>query len=528
MIGQRMLLAFHGKDRPSLEIIDAFKNYQPAGITLFRSLNVGSAAQLRRLTDSLQRLAHDFGMTPLLVAADQEGGQLMAVGDGTPLPGNMALGATGSVELSRQAGEVLGRELSALGINVDYAPCVDVNINPKNPVVGIRSFGEDPEIVARLGAALIEGIQSQGVAATAKHFPGHGDTQSDSHRGLPTVSHSLERLRAVEFIPFISAIEAGAKLIMSAHIGLTAIDGPNPPPATLSPTILKNILRRDLNFAGVIVTDAMDMGAISQGEGLGRDSIRAVFAGADLLLITSSPSDQAVVYASLMKAAKDGTLPREEMNSSVERIMRLKRWLADNLTKTDINVINCTEHRRVADEIAARSVTLVRNHENLLPLRLPSGQKVAIVFPQPVDLTPADTSSYVTPSLTSAIRKYHPEVDEFLIPFTPSGNGIAGLLQKLLEYKLIVLCTMNAYGNQEQTNLVRRILKINIPTVVAALRLPYDLAAFPEARTYVCTYSILEPSMSALASALFGFTKFTGRLPVSIPGLYQIGHGESL
>jgi len=189
--GQKILLAFQGKESLSPEIVEAFRRYHPGGITLFRSLNVGTLAQLRGLNEALQRLAQSLNLPRLLIAADQEGGQLMAVGQGTPLPGNMALGAARSVELARQAGEVLGRELAALGINVNYAPCADVNINPHNPVVGTRSFGEDPELVGTLAAAMIEGIQSQGVAATVKHFPGHGDTASDSHHGLACVPHAL-------------------------------------------------------------------------------------------------------------------------------------------------------------------------------------------------------------------------------------------------------------------------------------------------------------------------------------------------
>ena len=193
-IGQKLLFAFHGKEELSPEIIQAFKSYHPSGISYFRSLNLESAAQVKVLGQALQDLARELGLPPLLIATDQEGGQLMAFGDGTPLPGNMALGATRSPELARKAGEVLGRELAALGINVNYAPCADVNINPRNPVVGVRSFGEDPHLVGELAAAMIEGIQSQGVAATVKHFPGHGDTASDSHHGLGTVPHSRQRL----------------------------------------------------------------------------------------------------------------------------------------------------------------------------------------------------------------------------------------------------------------------------------------------------------------------------------------------
>ena len=194
----------------------------------------------------------------------------------------------------------------------------------------------------------------------------------------------------------------------------------------------------------------------------------------------------------------------------------------------NLSVINCAEHQKIADEIAVHSVTLVRDQAHLLPLRLKSGERAAVIVPKPVDLTPADTSSYVIPSLASAMREYHPNVDEFLIPHIPSENDVASLLKKLRDYNLIVLGTLNAYDQPAQADFVRAVLKMDLPTVIAALRLPYDLAAFPKAPTFVCTYSLLDPSMRALASVLFGRSAFRGKLPVSIPGLYAVGHGESL
>ncbi len=527
IIGQKILLAFKAKDGPTPEIIHALQTYRPAGLTLFRPFNIDSPSQLRDLTDQLQRLALDLGLPPLLIATDQEGGQLMSVGDGTPLPGNMALGATCSEDLSRRAGEVLGRELAALGVNVNYAPCVDVNVNPQNPVVGVRSFGEDPREVARLAAAMIEGIQSQGVAATAKHFPGHGDTATDSHLGLPTVPHGLECLQAVEFPPFRAAIQADVKLVMSAHVGLPAIDGPDAPPATLSPKILKGILRRDLGFDGIIVTDAMDMHAIRQGEFLGEDSIRAAAAGADLLLVTSDPADHERVHAALTRAAQSGRLDQTELLASAERVLALKDWLAKQPPAPDLSVIRSPEHMRVANEIAEASITLVRDDARLLPLRLTDQQRIAVIAPRPIDLTPADTSSYVTPKLAEAFRAYHPRVDEFIISSTPQPADISALFDGVRGYDLVVIGTLNAYNQEGQSTLVREVLKSKVPTLVAAMRLPYDLMAFPEAPTYLCTYSILEPSMRALAKTVFGHSKAKGRLPVAIPGLYEAKFGLS-
>jgi beta-N-acetylhexosaminidase len=526
-IGQKILLAFEGKE-PTPEIIDALRNYRPGGLTLFRSLNIQDPAQVRQLTGSLQHFAQSLNLPPLLIAVDQEGGQLMAVGEGTtPLPGNMALGAAGSVELARKAGAVLGQELAAMGINVNYAPSCDVNINPHNPVIGIRSFGENSQDVARLASAMIEGIQSSGVAATAKHFPGHGDTGGDSHHGLPSVPHNLERLRQVEFPPFQAAIDAGVKLIMTAHLALPALDGPDAPPATLSRHILHGLLRKGLGFDGVIVTDAMDMKAIPQGDMLGEGAVRAAAAGADLLLLTSNPDDQQRVHESLLQALRRGILDPETATASVERVLSLKRWLA-KYSQPDLSVVGCAAHQAVATEIAERSITLVRNEAGLLPLQIKPEGRIAAVVPKPIDLTPADTSSYVTPGLAAALREYHPNVDEFIISYAPVEGEIAGLLGCLREYDILILGSLNAYASPGQAEFVRQALKLGIPSIVVALRLPYDLTAFPEAGTYICTYSILEPSMQALVKALFGKITFEGRLPVSIPGLDVVGHGKTV
>jgi beta-N-acetylhexosaminidase len=528
-VGQRILLAFEGKQELSREVREAIPKYKPAGVTLFRSLNISQPQQVKQLTELLQDAARRAELARLLIAVDQEGGQLMAIGEGTTaLPGNMALGAIGSADLAWRAGSVLGLELAAMGINVNYAPCVDVNNNPKNPVIGLRSFGEDPQAVSNLAAAMVGGIQSAGVAATAKHFPGHGDTTGDSHEGLPRVMHGLDRLLEVEFPPFESAIKAGTKLIMTAHLALPSLDGPEAPPATLSRAVLTGLLRRRLGFEGVIVTDAMDMHAISQGQMLGDSALRAAAAGADLLLLTANPRDQALVHSSLLTAARVGAMPAGELNGSATRIRELKRWLADRSVAVDISRVGCSEHQAVANEIATRSVTLVRSQAGKLPLRLDASQRMAVIVPKPRDLTPADTSSYVVPTLAAALRLYHPNIEEFVIPYDPTAPDIGSLLERVRQYNLVVFGTINASEGSGQATLVREIVKSGPPIVVIGMRLPYELRYFPNLETYVCAYSILEPSMHAVAAALFGRNEFQGKLPVSIPGLYALGHGESL
>jgi beta-N-acetylhexosaminidase len=524
---QKLMLAFEGVDRLPVEVRQAIGKYRPAGFTLFRALNVKNPEQVLTLTQDLQGEARKQGLPPFLIGVDQEGGQLMAVGEGTtPLPGNLALGATGSEELARRAGQVLGRELRAMGINLDYAPCCDVNSNPQNPGIGTRSFGEDMKCVSELAAAQVAGIQAEGVAASAKHFPGLGDTASDPHFGIPVVPHPLVRLWQVEFPPFQAAIRAGVRLVMTGHLALPAVTGREDLPSTLSPAVLQGLLRRQLGFEGVVITDALDMKAIQQGEGLGEEAVRAAGAGCDLLLLTADPADHDRVYRRLSRAIQDGILEPAALAVSNRRVLDLKEWLDSHPEPPDLSVVGCASHREVADEIAAKSVTLVRDRSGRLPLRLAGGQRLAVIMPQPADLTPADTSSYVTPSLARALRQHHGEVEEYLLPHNPKEEDIRAVLEQIRGCQAVVLGTINAFAQPGQIALVETVLGTGLPTIWVALRMPSDLAVFPRADTYLCTYSLLEPSMHALAQVLFGERFATGRLPVSIPGIYPIGYRE--
>ncbi len=528
-IAQKFMVSFIGM-MPSSAIMRAIRERRVAGVTLFREANVQDPGQVRELTQRLQQAARQAGMPPLLIAADQEGGQLLAIGEEVTLfPGNMALVATGSAELAYRAGEVIGRELAAMGINVNYAPVCDVNTNPWNPVIGVRSFGEDPYQVAELTAAFIQGIQSTGVVATAKHFPGHGDTQEDSHFTLPILNHDLQRLEQVEFIPFRAAIAAGVRMIMTAHLAIPAITGRHDLPATLAPEALRGILRERMGFEGVIITDALTMKAIRRTTttaSLGLDAIAAARAGADLLLFGPEPFDWEEVFQALLQAAHRGILESEDLLGSGERVIRLRESVT-GLEMPDLSVVGCAAHRSVAEEIARQSVTLIRNHRNQLPLAPGLETPIAVVMPRPVDLTPADTSSFVRPILADALRRYHPRVDEFAISINPDAAEIAALRESLFPYPIVVLGTINAFQQSGQAELVRVLLKEKDVVIWAALRLPYDLQVAPGAPTYLCTYSILPTSLEALAALITGNLSPKGRLPVTIPGLHPRGHGLS-
>ncbi|HET7376055.1 MAG TPA: glycoside hydrolase family 3 N-terminal domain-containing protein, partial [Anaerolineae bacterium] len=388
-----------------------------------------------------------------------------------------------------------------------------------------RSFGESPELVSMLAVALLRGLQSAGVAATAKHFPGHGDTASDSHYGTPLITHSLERLREVEFPPFRAAIEAGVKMVMTAHIAVPVLDQGSNLPATLSNKILGDVLRQELNFTGVITTDAMDMQAVNPNNRAGIDevSVAAVIAGADLLLLTTHV-DQAAIYAKLLSAVQNGRISKSDFRQSANRIAVLKAWIAAQPDRPALDVIGSSEHHQLAAEVADRAITLVKDDAHLLPLHLSVNDRVAVIMPQPQDLTPADTSSYSVPDLAKHLRVQPALIDQFSMPIDPTDTEVASLLEMAQPYDLIIVGTINATAHQGQAVLVNQLLKQPVKTIAVALRLPYDLQAYPTAPTYVCTYSILDPAMAALTKALLGEIHCSGRLPVSIEGLFPIGH----
>jgi beta-N-acetylhexosaminidase len=515
-IGQKLMWSFNGRTPPP-DFLAALTAGRVGGVTLFRSLNLDTPAQTRELTDKLQCIAREAGQPPLLIGVDQEGGTLMAVPGTTRLPGNLALGATRSTELARRAGLVLGHELAALGINIDYAPVCDVINNPQNPVVGPRSFGADPHLVAQLSSALIQGLQAAGVAASAKHFPGHGDSSIDSHHQMEVLLHDEIRLRTIELVPFQAAVQSGVKTILTAHIALPNYDKGYQRPATLSPRILRGLLRDEMKFDGVIISDALDMHAVQQGPLHLVETIAGAQAGLDLLLLTSF-IDQASIYEALLLATRRGLLNENEMRASVERISALKRWSAQP-QQPDLSVVGCLEHAALASEIAQKSITLVRDVTQQLPLRLAAEVRLAVIVPQPKDLTPADTSSYDRPALADAIRAYHPAVDEILMPMEPSEADVAALVDRAAGAERVIVGTINAHQHRGQAALVNALLDQGQSVIALALRMPYDMIAYPRVSTYLCTYSLQPASLQAVAQALWGHIPCVGQLPVELPEL---------
>jgi beta-N-acetylhexosaminidase len=426
----------------------------------------------------------------------------------------MALGAVADEDLAERVGAATARELRALGVNVDYAPVCDLATNPDNPALGIRCFGDDPEQVGRLAAATVRGLQGEGVAATVKHFPGLGDAPVDTHHELAVVRASREQLERRELVPFRAAIAAGARLAMAGHLAVPALTGSDALPASLSPQALRGVLRDDLGFAGLTITDALDMAGISAAGGT--DPLAAALAaGEDLLLGT--PVVPLLDYA-----------PATDTDEApIARLAALRRWLA-GFDQPDLSVVGCADHRALADELARRSITLVRDDAGLLPLRLTSDQHVLVIQPQPSDLTPADTTSTVQATLADAIRRRHGTTDGVATSVEPDAVEIAALREQAASADLVLLGTDAAHLRPAQAELARALLSLGRPMITVALRTPWDLAAYPESAVHVCSFGILAPTMDALAAALFGQRDFGGRLPVAIRGLHARGHGLRL
>jgi beta-N-acetylhexosaminidase len=462
---------------------------------------------------------------PLLIAADQEGGQLNGLGEEpTTFPGAMALGAAGDPALTERVARATAIELRALGVNVNYAPVCDLATAPDNPALGIRSFGDAPATVAEHAAAYVRGLQAEGVAATAKHFPGHGDITTDTHHGIAAIGASRAELADRELVPFRAAIDAGVKLIMAGHVAVPGITGDNGMPASLAGEILTDILRGELGFEGLAITDALDMRALAQGAAQVVDIITAVRAGEDLLLGTADAELIARMSESIAQAEKRRLIDPSSGEKVAGRVAALRRWLS-GFDQPALDVVGCDAHAALAREVAERSMTLVRNDDALLPLRLDPDARVAVVQAAPARLTPADTSELVPPTLAAAIRRRAPRTDEFVTSQDPTTQEIAALRDKVAGYDLVVCGTAVANLRSEQAVLARTMVGANSRTVLVGLRTPWDIGAVPEARSYVCSYGALPPSTEALARALFGEIPFAGQLPVDINGMFARGHG---
>lgn len=428
------------------------------------------------------------------------------------MPSPMALSAAG-LEYVRAVSRVCGRELASVGINMVLAPVLDVNVDPLNPVIGMRAFGQSPEWVADCGEEAIAGFRESGLVSCAKHFPGHGDTSVDSHLALPVLHHDLKRLERVELLPFKRAIDAGVESIMMGHLALPAID-PSGQPASLSRIVCEGLLRRTLGYQGVVVTDCMDMHGARSDRGFEADIVDAFVAGADLILISQANASRHRTAASaLVGAVEDGRIPLKRLARSVERVMALKESLPVRPSPAPTMVGGST-HRAVVEEAARASITVVRT--GILPLR-PEQRLGALTFQQQDRLSPVESAPDGDAFLSEASAR---GIQVRRLPMKPAREEVDSVLIWADSLDAVVVGTRRLAANPSQAVAVARLSEV-APVVLVALREPYDLGAFVGAEGLVACYGDREGQVKAAMDVIFGKSAARGKLPVIIPDLAE-------
>jgi beta-glucosidase-like glycosyl hydrolase/CubicO group peptidase (beta-lactamase class C family) len=497
-------------------LLQAFRT--PAGIEIDRVYP--TAALLNRLQSAAK--------IPLLVAADFETGTAMRLAEGTSLPHLMAVAATGNPRDAYRHGRITALEARAAGVNWIFAPVSDVNNNPANPIINIRSFGEDPAKVGELAAQFVHGAQANGVLATAKHFPGHGDTDVDSHMGLPVITGDRERLERVELAPFRAAIRAGVGSMMTGHLLVPALEPNRKLPVTLSPTIIDGLLRRDMGFRGLVVTDSLDMAGVAMLYPANRTAVLSMQAGADILLLPPSPE---AALSSLREAVREGRLAMAKIDDAVRRILFAKARLGlEKRPAVDLGRLNEAfgrpEFAREALDIADRGVTLLRDGDHLLPLDAtrPARALLVAISADP-ELLPGDGLENEIRGrvdslevLRSDARFVPPERVE--LPAAESYDvAIVALYVRVADRKGTIGLP------EEQAKLVGRVLAAGKPVVVACFGSPYLISHFPGARCWIAAFSTTPVAERAMGRAIFGEVAIGGKLPVTVPGVAAMGLG---
>ncbi len=522
LIGVRVPGRFLNRESAEFRALEAEVRHNRVGGVILFAGNIYESAVL--LNELQQRSS-----LPLLVSADFERGASFRITDTTSFPWTMALGAAASDDFAYQEGAITAREARALGVHWLFAPVMDVNNNPDNPVINIRSFGEDPQLVARLGASFIRGARDNGALTTAKHFPGHGDTATDTHIGLAVVASDRTRLDQVELVPFRTAVQAGVDSIMTAHVAVPQVTGETGVPATLSPRILTDLLREQLKFQGLVVTDALEMGGITTRYWSGLAAIRALQAGADMLLL---PPDTTVALNEVVRAVQRGDLTEERIDRSVERILAAKTRLGLHRRKTvDLDhigeVVAAPQSQALAQTISDRAVTVVRDEKRLLPLN-PLALRRIFSLVLSSDLDPAPGSIF-----QSEMRRRFSSISTAALDPRVTPELVTSILRNAAEADVIVCAAMvrvvSGRGNislpENQSALLSKIIASGKPVVFVSLGNPYILRAVPGVATYLCTFSYANVSQVSAAKALSGEIAVSGKMPISIPDYSQAGDG---
>ncbi|MFJ5038807.1 glycoside hydrolase family 3 protein [Streptomyces parvulus] len=551
-IGQLFVPYFYGASATSPSQVDQDRNlkelgvrtvaeliakYQVGGVIYFSGWtnNLHDPHQIADLSNGVQRASLALPVpVPSLISIDQEHGVNVRIGSGaTQLPGAMALGAGRSLSDARTAGWISGTELAALGIHQNFAPVADVNVNPANPIINVRSFGADAREVGRMVGAQVTGYQQAGVVACAKHFPGHGDTGEDSHTGLPVITHTREEWERIDAPPFRAAIAAGVDSIMTAHLQVPALD-PSNEPATLSPTILQDVLRGELGFDGVIVTDALNMQGVRTKYGDDRVPVLALKAGADQLLF---PPSIDVAYNGVLAAVRAGEITEDRLDASVLRILRVKEKAgllsgSPFVSRRDVDrVVGSRRHRLTAARIAERTTTLLVNEDGALPLRRGRG-KLLVVGASPA--FPTDDTRTTVPELAKAFDELGYRTTHLATGRTPDAAKIDEAVAAARGRDAVVVTTDNVGATSTQRTLVSRLLATGVPVVHLAVRNPYDIAHLGDVPASLASYCWTEVELRAAARVIAGRVGPRGRLPVPVQRaddpsrvLFRTGHGLS-
>jgi beta-N-acetylhexosaminidase len=481
----------------------------------------------------LNRLQKESAV-PLLTTADFEGGAGYILNGATRFPRAMAIGASRDTDLAFRAGQVVAAEGRGLGVYVDFYPIVDVNNNPRNPIINIRSFGEDVALVSSMATAYIKGVQAGGMLATVKHFPGHGDTATDTHLGLARIDHPRSRLDQVELVPFKAAVDAGVDAVMSSHIIMPALD-PAELPATLSRPMLTGVLRDEMKFAGLVFTDSMSMSAISRNWPPGKAAAMAVKAGADFVL--DSPDDQAA-FAGIKAAVASGEISEAQVTQSVERILRVKARLGLNKARgADLATLDTRlggrAHAAVAAEACERALTLVKDDRNQVPLAVPRAAQ--ILYLSVVDYPSGWREGAPSRSFIPALKQRWPNVTAVEISdrTTPSEFELVRTLARRSDAVVasVFVRVASSSGRMDlspaASSLLESIASDGRPFVTIAFGNPYVVGAMPKLPAVILTYEFFDAMEVAAVRALAGEIEITGKLPITLPGLFPFGHGLS-
>ncbi|MCY4147005.1 MAG: glycoside hydrolase family 3 protein [Chloroflexi bacterium] len=529
-VGQMFMLAFASDQLDEARIL---MGEHLVGGAYISDENVPGAAAALRLCNTLQSFARGTRLgIPLLLGADQEGTWSVMTAESAMGPGNMALGATGDPDCAYRMYGMIARELMAVGMNVVLGPAADCNSNPHNSIIGMRSFGEEPALVAEMTAAAVRGVQDAGSVATLKHFPGHGDTRLDSHRGLSTVHRSREELLKIDLAPFAAGIAAGAKIVMTSHIIFSALDPVRP--ATLSPIILDDLLRGELGFAGLVVSDSMNMHAMKRNYAPADAVIQGFNAGVDLMMLAEEHYDhdasqylanQRALIGDVIAAVKSGRIAMSRVDEAVARILRLKNEAGFSTAELpETTLVGCEEHRASERQLARRAISIIRDRHSLLPLD-PSAPLML------VNTTLRSAYPVLTKTRGIGPNQAAPAFDVFvdaLRAACPNARVVAAedfSSADLPAQSLIIAVTENYtlpgmdFDRSQQAPIVRALQeRAGERLLVLALCEPYELAEFPEIAGYVCAFSFRPCAALAAADVLLGRAAATGTTPVSVPG----------